>query len=121
MSMTATFVQVDQAELARLQADPSWAETLFEEGPLAPPAFTALMKQMQDRVRAGGPLIPADALARLPPALRQQLEESMARTTSALSAGGGGDAILKLMEGRGARGVGPASSAPERAVLSLDK
>src|SRR5438128_2671257 len=119
MSMNATFVQVDQAELSRLQADPSLVEMLFEAESLAPPALTALMRKMQDRVRAGGPLLPADTLARLPPELRQQIEGSFSRTTSALAAGGGGDALLKLVEGH-ARGAGRAS-APERAVLSLDK
>src|SRR6266481_6249578 len=99
MSMNATFVQVDPAGLSRLQADPSLAETLFEEESLAPPALTALMRKMQDRV-------PADGLSRLPPALRQQIEGSLGRTTAALAAGGGGDAILKLMEGRSARGPG---------------
>ncbi len=121
MSMNATFVQVDPAGLSRLQADPSLAETLFEEKSLAPPALTALMRKMQDRVRAGGPLLPDDALSRLPPALRQQIEGSLGRTTAALAAGGGGDAILKLMEGRSARGPDPESSAPKRAILSLDK
>ena len=31
MSMNATFVQVDTAELSRLQADPSLVEVLFED------------------------------------------------------------------------------------------
>ena len=115
MSMNAMFVQVDEAELSRIQADPSLAETLFASEPLMPPVFTALAKAMQDRVRAAGPQLMADALSRLDPALRRQIEESMGRTTSALASGGGGDAILKLMEGRRARGAGA------HTVLSLDK
>jgi len=67
MSMNATFVQVDEAELSRIQADPSLAETLFVSGdkPHAPPAFAALTKAMQDRVRAGGPRLMADTLSRI--------------------------------------------------------
>ena len=115
MSMNAMFVQVDEAELSGIQADPSLAETLFASEPLMPPVFTALAKAMQDRVRAAGPQLMADALSRLDPALRRQIEESMVRTTTALAGGGGGDAILKLMEGRRARGAGA------HTVLSLDK
>ncbi len=90
MSMNAMFVQVDEAELSRIQADPSLAETLFASEPLMPPVFTALAKAMQDRVRAAGPQLMADALSRLDPALRRQIEESMGRTNSALASGGGG-------------------------------
>jgi len=122
MSMNATFVQVDEAELSRLQADPSSAEMLFETGPLLPPAFAVLAKTMQERMRAAGPQCLAGALSKLDPTLRRQLEESLARTTAALAGGAGGDDILKLMQKRSARGAGPRSSAPaERAVLSLDK
>src|SRR5512143_1643347 len=74
MSMNATFVQVDEAELARLQADPSLLETLFEDESLAPPALTPLTKAMQDRVRAAGPGLLADALSRFDPATRLHLE-----------------------------------------------
>ena len=121
MSMNATFVQVDTAELSRLQADPSLAEALFGDDSLDLSPLVALAKTMQDRVRAAGPKFMADTLSRLDPSLRQQLEERLARTTAALAAGGGGDAILKLMEQRRARGKGPAPSAGARAVLSLDK
>src|SRR6267143_826035 len=119
MSMNATFVQVDEAELSRLQADPSLAETLFVDESLVPPALTALAKPMLDRVRAGGPLLPADALSRLDPQIRKQLEESLGRVSSALAKGGDGDAILKLMEGRRARSSCEASFAGRREVLSL--
>src|SRR6266567_6860392 len=122
MSMNATFVQVDEAELSRLQADPALAEGLFEdagESPV-PPALTALTKAMQDRVRTAGPPLLAGALSRLDPALRKQIEESLGRTTAALASGAGGDAILKLMEERRARSAGAAPPGA-RAVLSLDK
>jgi hypothetical protein len=119
MSMHAMFVQVDPAELQRIQSDPSRAEALFEEREtLLPPAFAALAKTMQDRIRAAGPQVLADRLSQLDPALRRQLEASMGRTQAALSAGGD---ILKLLEERQARRAGPGVSAIRREVLSLDK
>jgi hypothetical protein len=121
MSMNATFIQVDPAELAKFQADPSLVEALFEGDTLVPPAMIALTKTMQERVRTAGPQLLAGALSQLDPALRKQIEESLGRTTAALAAGAGGDDILKLMEQRRTRGGGPASSAGSRAVLSLDK
>jgi hypothetical protein len=83
MSMNATFVQVDTAELSRLQADPSLVEVLFEDDAAvaAMPALVALTKTMQDRVRAAGPKMLADALSRLDPAIRKQLEEAQGRLT----------------------------------------
>jgi len=117
MSMNATFLQVDQTELSRLQADPSLAEALFQNQSLAP--LIALTEKMQERVRSVGPQLMADTLSRLPPELRQQLEGSIGRTMAAMSKGEGGADILKLMEQRRARAAGPASAA--RAVLSLDK
>jgi hypothetical protein len=103
MSMNATFVQVDTADLSRLQGDPSLVEALFEDDAAvaAMPALVALTKTMQDRARAAGPQMLADALARLDPAIRKQLEERLGRSTSALAAGAGGDDILKLMENAG--------------------
>ena len=125
MSMNAMFVQVDTAELARFQADPSLVEALFEDESNVPLAASAklagLTKMMQDRVRAAGPKLLADALSRLDPAIRHQLEQRLGRTTSALAAGAGGDDILQLMEERSVRSAKPTSSAGVRAVLSLDK
>jgi uncharacterized protein DUF1877 len=118
MSMTATFVQVEEAELSRLQADPSLLETLFVDESLAPAVFPPLPKEAQDRVRTAGPQLMAEALSRFDPAMRQQIEERLGLATSALAAGAGGDVILKLMKEREAR---PAPSAGARAVLSLDK
>ncbi len=98
MSMNATFVQVEGTELSRIQADPSLAETLFQDGLTMPPVFLALAKTMEDRARAVGPQVMADALSRLDPKIRQQMEERLGRTTSAFAAGQGGDTIFKLME-----------------------
>lgn len=121
MSMNATFVQIDEAELSRLQADPSLAETLFQDGPAIPPVFAALAKTMQERMRAAGPQVLADKLAQLDPRLRQQIEASMGRTALAFAAGGGGDDILKMLQERAARRGGLGPSASPHAVLSLDK
>jgi hypothetical protein len=122
MSMSATFVQVDEAELAGFRADPSSVEVLFQDGPQLPPPFTRMTEIMRQRVRVAGPQQMAEALARLDPSIRQQLEQSLGRlglTTSALAAGEGGDALLKLMEQRRSRSDPGTSKA--RAVLSLDK
>jgi hypothetical protein len=135
MSMNATFVQVEETELSRIQADPSLAETLFQDGPIMPPVFGALAKTIQDRARAVGPQVMADALSRLDPKIRQQLEERLGRTTSAFATGQGGDTILKMMEERRLRLAalvssatfaegGPSagtSSARTHTSLSLDK
>jgi hypothetical protein len=121
MSMNATFVQLDQAELSRLQADPSLAETIFQNRPLVPPAFAAVAKTMQDRVRATGPQFLAGALSSLDPRIRQRLEERLGSTTSDLAGGAGGEAILKLMEEGRARGAGLWAEPGTRPVLSLDK
>ena len=114
MSMNATFVQVDPAELSKFQADPSLAEALFEDEPLVPPAFTAMSKMMQDRVRANGPQLLAGALSRLDPAIRQQLEQRIGLAAPALAAGAGGDILLKMMEER-------QTITSARPTLSLDK
>lgn len=126
MSMNATFVQVEATELSKIQADPSLAETLFQNGPAIPPIFAALAKTVQDRARAAGPQLMADALSRLDPKIRQQLEERLGRTASAFAAGQGGDTILKLMEEsrlRLAAHFSPAGTSPAGAhtSLSLDK
>ena len=96
MSMSATFVQVDEAELSRLEADPESAELLFHNGPLIPPAFGALAKTLQDRVRAGRPMMTAEAFSRLDPQIRKQVEASLGRLTAAFGSGARGDEILKI-------------------------
>ena len=121
MSMNATFVQVEEAELARMKANPDLAETLFQDDAVMPPVFTALSKTMQERVRTAGPQLMADALSRMDPALRKQIEDSLGRTMAAMSGGAGGAEILKMMQERGARREGGASLAGQRATLSLDK
>ena len=124
MSMSATFVQVDEAELARIQADPSLAEALFADQSLAPAAdaLLNLAGKMQDRVRAAGPQMLAATLARFDPQMRQQVEERLGRSMASLAAGQGGDDMLKLLQQHmAARRAAPASPAGGRTVLSLDK
>ena len=57
MSINATFVQVDEIRVVPgLQADPSLAEPLFEDQPLAPPALARYdegSKQGSGALRAG--------------------------------------------------------------------
>lgn len=117
--MTATFIQIEPAELSRIQADPSLAETLFEE-PTVPPGLLALSKRMQERVRSAGPRMLSEALKRLDPAVRQQVEARLGQTAVALASGAGGDEILKMMQERAARfeNMGRAATRP---TLSLDK
>lgn len=112
MSMLATFVQVDEAELSRIKADPSLAESLFAEDA---PALHALTGPARDRARAMGPRMIANALAGFSPEIRQQLESRFGRTTAEFAAGAGGDDILSLMD-RGNR----AATAPHESI-SLDK
>jgi hypothetical protein len=121
MSMNATFVQVDTPELAKFQADPSSVEALFLDDPAGPSGLVALTTAMQDRVGSAAPRMLADALLKLDPVIRKELEERLGRTTSALAAGDGGDEILKMMHQRHARAVGTAAATGKRAVLSLDK
>jgi hypothetical protein len=119
MSITVTFIQVDEAEGQALRADPSAVERLFA-GQIPPAVPAALNDAMDARIRALAPQLLAGTLAGLDPALRQQLEGRLGVTTAALAAGQGGNEILKLMEQRLGR-TGPQSDAPAHAVLSLDK
>jgi hypothetical protein len=103
MSMNAIFVQVDDAEIARFEADPDSSETLFADLTLPSAGLLNMSAAMQERVRTMGPQAVAATFSRLPEPLRQQLEASLGRTTAAMAAGEGGDDILKLMEKQLAR------------------
>jgi len=131
MSMSAEFVQVDEAELARIKKDPSWAETLFESGPpIVPPSLAALSQALQDRMRSSGPRLMADVLAQMNPEMRKQMEARLGVTAAALASGEGGDLLVKAMEDRRERlartmpgmfdSLGSAPP-PSREKLSLDK
>jgi hypothetical protein len=121
MSMNAIFVQLDPAEIARLQADPDFVESLFASEPVNQPDASVLFnKQMQDRVRSAAPKMMADTLARMDPTLRKQIEDSMGRTRAAFVSGGGGEQLLQMMQQRADRARKRTAAAP-RSVLSLDK
>src|SRR5262245_1401578 len=119
MSMTAMFVQVDDAEIARFEADPDSVEVLFADQALPAAGFLNMTAAMEERVRTMGPQAIAATFSRLPEPLRQQLEASLGRTTAAMAAGEGGDDILKLMHKQLARRAGPGDR--KREVLSLEK
>ena len=103
--MTATFVEIDETELARIQRDPSLAEPLFEPQGAMPDVFLKLSEKMQERVRSVDPRILEHLQARLP--------EGSDLT---------GERLFKLMEERRARFLA-ARQAPSaaRRTLSLDK
>ena len=119
MSMSATFIQVDETELSAFRADPSLVERLFADSPSIAPDPTVLTETVRDRVRTTGPQLLAGALNGLDPTLRQQIESRLGLSTSAMAAGEGGDAILKLMEQRRGTSATGAFVGP-RPVLSLD-
>jgi hypothetical protein len=119
MSMNAFFVQVEDVEIARFEADPDSVEALFADQTLPTAGLLNMTAAMQERLRATGPQMMAETLSRLPEPLRQQIEASLGRTTAALASGQGGDDILKLMQKQLARRTGAAGG--KREVLSLDK
>lgn len=119
MSMNAIFVQVEEADIARFEADPESVESLFASQALPTAGMLNMTAAMEERLRTIGPQSIAATLSRLPDPLRQQVEASLGRTTAALAAGQGGDDILKLMQKQLSRGPGPAGR--KREVLSLDK
>src|SRR5271165_94844 len=122
MSMNATFVQVDPGELPRFKADPPAVEALFQDEAGVPDAFIKLSKVMQDRVKALGPQMLAQSLARLDPALQERLAQRLGKTPADWARAISGDEILKMMERRRSGGSTQASGAADpRKTLSLDK
>ncbi len=111
------FVQVEEAEIERLEAEPDSVEALFAEGPPAGAARN-LTAAMQERLRSITPEAMAQALSRMPEPLRQQLEASMGRTAAAMSSGKGADALFQLIEKRLAQRAAPAG---KRETLFLEK
>ncbi|HUH63936.1 MAG TPA: YfbM family protein [Terracidiphilus sp.] len=120
MSMNAVFVQVDSDSLARIEADPSLAEALFQDGPAMPPAFLKLNETMEQRVRDAGPQMMARVLSQLDPRLRERLEQRLGQSASSLAAGQGGEQLLKLMQQRREHHANR-PSIQGSALLSLDK
>ena len=100
MSMNAVFVQVDPDSLAKIEADPSLAEALFQEGPAVGSAFLKMNETMEQRVRQAGPQVMAHVLSQLDPRMRERLEQRIGQSASSLAAGQGGEQLLKLMQQR---------------------
>jgi Domain of unknown function (DUF1877) len=116
--MNAMFVQVEDAEIARFEADPDSVEALFANQTLSTTGLLNMTAAMQQRLRAIGPKTMAETLSRFPDSLRQQIEASLGRTAEAMASGQGGDDILKLMQKHLARHAEPGE---KREVLSLEK
>lgn len=127
MSMQAVFIQVDADEAARIHADPSLAEALFEnpaEMAAGLAAFGKLNAVMQERMRTTGPQMMAKQLSQMDPRLREMLEQRLGTTAEALASGHGGEQLLKAMEARQARAQAMMDTAKNRSQykrLSLDK
>jgi hypothetical protein len=101
MSMNAVFVQVDPDEMAKIEANPSLAETLFDSNSVPSLAvFGELSKKMEERVRAAGPQLLGATLAGLDPRLREQLEARLGGTAQQFAQGQGGKALLRMMPER---------------------
>jgi hypothetical protein len=120
MSMNAVFVQVDPGSLAKIEADPSLAETLFQDGPAMPPVFLKLNEAMEQRVRDAGPQVMAHVMSQLDPRIRERLEQRIGQSASLLAAGQGGEQLLKLMQQRREH-YANRQAIEARARLSLDK
>ena len=54
MSMNAIFVQIDDAEIARFEADPDSVETLFADQTLPTAGLLSMTAAMHERMRALG-------------------------------------------------------------------
>lgn len=123
MSMNAVFLQVEPDEFARIEANPTLAEPLFQPDFASPLAkFGELSKKMEERVRTAGPQLLGRALVNLDPRLREQLEQRLGGTAQQFSSGQGGDALLKLMQQRRERAMEMTEAAKKRRPqLSLDK
>lgn len=116
MSMNAIFVEVDDKEIARLEADPDSVEALFVQ--TAPPAagLANVAAAMQQRLQAMGPQDMAAMLSRLPEPLREQIGAAMNRTKGSIASG---QDVAKLLQERLAQRAQPAAG--KRSMLSLDK
>lgn len=119
MSMSAMFVQVEEAEIAGLEADPDLVETLFANQREMATGVQKLVATAQVRMQAMGPEQMATVLSRLPEPLQRQLEQSMGRTTEQMASGQGKQDLLKLLQDKlGQRGR---AAGKQRETLSLEK
>jgi hypothetical protein len=77
MSINAVFVQVEDDEIARFEADPDSVEALFANQTLPTTGLLNMTAAMEQRLRAIGPQTMAATLSRFPDSLRQQIEASL--------------------------------------------
>ncbi|HKR27263.1 MAG TPA: hypothetical protein VJS11_07400, partial [Acidobacteriaceae bacterium] len=85
--MNAMFVQVEEAEIAGLVADPDAVEALFTNHKEMATGVQKLVATAQARMQAMGPEQMATVLSRLPEPLQRQLEQSMGRTAEQMASG----------------------------------
>jgi len=116
MSMNAMFVQVEDAEIARFEADPDSVESLFAQQSLPTAGLLNIAAAMQGRMQAMGPEKMAEMFSRLPEPLRQQLEASLSRTNAAVASG---QDLTKLLQQRLEQRA--QAGGAKREVLSLEK
>ena len=113
MSMNAVFVQVDEAELAKIEAEPASAERLFVEQP----SVTLKTENLQAAAQAL-----ERALSRYDPAQREILAQRLGLDPTKAADGADAASIFTSLLNRRAPAAEGAGTAPvERARLSLDK
>ncbi|HET7346504.1 MAG TPA: YfbM family protein [Acidobacteriaceae bacterium] len=117
--MNAMFVQVEEAEIARLEANPDAAEGLFASQAVPASGLQKLAATAQARMQAMNPEQMATVLSRLPEPLRQQLEKSMGQSSAQMASGSGKADLLKLLQDKLVNRT--RSGSGQRETLSLEK
>jgi hypothetical protein len=119
MSMMARFVAITPDQLAAIKDTPEMVEGMF--APDAGPLFEKPL-DLIDRLRRHAPQLVADTLERLPPEMRQQLQQRLGLGKNGLPNSGVGNAVLLQLAQRAAarRGAPPAPGTPGHSV-SIDK
>jgi hypothetical protein len=116
MSMMARFVAIPQDQLAAIKDSPEMVEGLFAQTaglPLASPL------DLVERLRRHAPRLVADTFARLPPEVRQQLQQQLGLGEDGLPKSGAPNPVLSQPAQRAA-GRHPAPGTPYHHV-SIDK
>ncbi|HEV3092447.1 MAG TPA: DUF1877 family protein [Candidatus Cybelea sp.] len=119
--MTASFVQVESLELARLTRDPSLAEALFAAAPGTADAMAAFSKMCSDRLKAVDPQKLVEALGALPPAAQQRMAERFGNSPEEWAAALAGGGFSKLVEERRYPSPPPGTGQAPRPAMSLEK
>jgi hypothetical protein len=119
MSMMARFVAITPDQLATIKDNPETVEGMFtlDAGlPFESPA------DLQECVRRQAPQLVADMLERMPPQVRQQLQQRLGLGQNGLSNSGVGDGVIMQLAQHAAarRRAPPAPGTPGHSV-SLDK